>query len=187
MRIKLALGAVAAITAFSMLPASAQTAIPAVVLTVPVKATALDGEAFKTLYVACIVHDGTHVLAVGESAVPLVVVPATPTVRSSASFSGNVTVSLTSTNTVGAAYKASGKDPETLAMSDAAATIKEIGKSGQYQCALTSVSRVNAMKPLDTVGSTLKTADPKTITETVNGKSVQATTATVLVEGKLTP
>jgi hypothetical protein len=174
MRIKLALGAVAAITAFSMLPASAQTAIPAVVLTVPVKATALDG---------------AHVLAVGESAVPLVLAPATPSVRSSASFSGNVTVSLTSTSAVGTAFKASpgGRDPETSAMSDAAAAIKAIGKTGSYQCALTSVSHVNTMKPLDPVGSTLKTADPKTVTETVNGKPIQSTTATLLVEGKLTP
>jgi hypothetical protein len=126
---------------------------------------------------------------VGESAVPLVLAPATPSVRSSASFSGNVTVSLTSTSAVGTAFKASpgGRDPETSAMSDAAAAIKAIGKTGSYQCALTSVSHVNTMKPLDPVGSTLKTADPKTVTETVNGKPIQSTTATLLVEGKLTP
>jgi len=194
MRLKLALSAAAVITALSVLPAGADPiSIPVVVLTVPVSLEGLDGEYFKTLYVGCSItgeiNGGTVVVANGDAAIPLVVVPATPSTRSTASFKGKVTVNLLSDTSVGIAYKAgAGKtDPETAAMDNAAATIRAIGKLGTYTCALetTPVAKTrNYLQPLD---STATTPDPKVVTQTVGTAGVKSTTATVLVTSRLAP
>jgi hypothetical protein len=189
MQKSLALTFVAAIAALSALPAAAQTTnIPALVLTVPVSVSNLDTEAFKTLSVGCIAHDGNVVMAKGETTIPLVVVPATPSVRSTESFTGNVTVNLVTTAAVGVAYKggAGKSDPETVAMADTAAAIKAIQKTGSYQCVLETSQKVANLQLLAPLGS-VKLADPQIITETVNGQPVKSSRSTVVVEAKVSP